>query len=100
MYTTYQAPGSQVSLNQMKIEFLEGQVEVSDFFRLSAIIGWPKKTFFRKVNLPTWISIPFWTQIKENVLFCFLSPPVLIAWWAHLHRFLSVCVDLTKNRGK
>ncbi len=26
-----------------------------------------------------------------------LSPPVQLARWAHMHRFLSVCLDLTKK---
>ncbi len=32
---------------------------------------------------------------------CFLSPPVQLARWAHMHRFLSVVcsLDLTKKGG-
>ncbi len=29
-------------------------------------MGWLKKKKIIKVNLPTWIGVPLWTQIKEK----------------------------------
>ncbi len=46
---------------------------------MSCKLGWLKKRIFRKVNLPRWIGIPFWTHLKKkNFFFHFfqiLVPP-------------------------
>ena len=34
-------------------------------------------------------------RIFKNV--SFFSPPVHIAWWAHMRRFLSVCPSVTRH---
>ncbi len=60
----------------------------------------PQKMFLLAFSFANF-EIPRGSTGKTNISTPqFFSPPVQIAWWAHMHRFLSVCLYWTKNRRK
>ncbi len=44
-------------------------------------------------------SVSLWFTALPHIWFAFLSPPVPVAWWAHMHRFLSVCLSVCVYSG-
>ncbi len=62
----------------------------------ASLIGWLKKSFFsRKVNLPTWIGVPFGAQKKKMTMNFFFSnfkgshrpPPQNLLFFRHIVKF-------------